>query len=563
MSGANGILDDAGRPAASIVEACRHMLERAPMAFAVTRGPDHVLIAANEAFRSLGANRDDPLDRPIAQAAGLPELLGLLDPAFGEGVIFRDRPVGGSDEKPVWSCTVWPWLADGRTGGLVIELRAAAPADPTLAVQRDIAERLLLGALRENFLADAGRRLAESIDEDTTRRAVSAMHLPSYGSWCIVDVIEAGGAMHRLAIIHPDPVKHAAARKLENDWSPRPGDPFGAPAMLVAAEPLAITANVMDAVALASHSAEHLAVLRELGIGSLLTVPMIARGELLGAMTFVRAARDGSYTREERRLAEELALQSAMALDSARLYGEAVALRAKAQEASHVKSEFLGHMSHELRTPLNAIGGYVDIIDLGIHGPVTDAQHGDLDRIRVNQQHLLVMINEILSFMHVESGRIPYDIADLPVHEVVADAVALVEPLIVRNELEYHGVSCDRSLIVRGDRNRVQQILTNLLTNAVKFTPPGGRIGVECEAAEDTALITVSDTGIGISPDLLGAVFEPFVQLRSGLTGRQGGVGLGLAISRDLARAMQGDLTVESTPAEGSRFTLSLPRAAR
>jgi signal transduction histidine kinase len=367
--------------------------------------------------------------------------------------------------------------------------------------------------------------------------------------------------MHRLAIIHPDPVMHAAARNLENDWSPQPGDPFGAPAMLVTPEPVAITANVMEAVALSSHRPEHLEVLRELGIGSLMTVPMIARGRLLGAITFVRAAHEGGYTREELRLAEELALQSAMALDSARLYGEAVTLQAKAQEASHAKSEFLGHMSHELRTPLNAIGGYVDLIDMGIHGPVTDEQRADLERIRVNQQHLLLMINEILGFMQAESGRLSYDIADVPVHEAVAGAVALVEPLIARNELVYRGLSCDLSLTVRADAERLQQILTNLLTNAVKFTAPGGGIGVDCEATADTVLINVTDTGIGIPPDRVDAVFEPFVQLGSGLTGRQGGVGLGLAISRDLARAMHGDLTVESTPDQGSRFTLSLPRS--
>jgi signal transduction histidine kinase len=216
-------------------------------------------------------------------------------------------------------------------------------------------------------------------------------------------------------------------------------------------------------------------------------------------------------------------------------------------------------MSHELRTPLNAIGGYVDLIDLGLRGPVTDAQHVDLERIRVSQQHLVALITDVLNFVRVTAGRIPYTLIDVALHEVVTSSVALIEPLILSKQLVYH-LTCDSSVVVHVDRDRLTQIVVNLLSNAIKFTGARGRIAVECGATGNTAWVRVADTGVGIAADKLEAIFEPFMQVTSGLAGRDSGVGLGLAISRDLARGMAGDLTVESELGVGSTFTLRLPR---
>jgi signal transduction histidine kinase len=219
-------------------------------------------------------------------------------------------------------------------------------------------------------------------------------------------------------------------------------------------------------------------------------------------------------------------------------------------------------MSHELRTPLNAIGGYVDLIDMGLRGPVTEAQRTDLARIRSNQQHLIGLVTDLLNFVQVGSGRVLYNLADVAMHEALAAGVALVEPLLLQSELVLDSDSCDATIVARADRQKVVQIIGNLLSNAIKFTPPQGRIEIQCEARDHTVLVRVADTGIGIPPDQLAAIFEPFFQVRSALAGRDSGVGLGLAISRDLAHAMGGDLTVESEPGVGSTFTLSLPAAA-
>jgi signal transduction histidine kinase len=219
-------------------------------------------------------------------------------------------------------------------------------------------------------------------------------------------------------------------------------------------------------------------------------------------------------------------------------------------------------MSHELRTPLNAIAGYVDLIDMGIRGPVTDAQHVDLDRIRRSQRHLLALINDVLSFVRLGSGRALYDLSDVVVRDILAASVALVEPLIRERELVLTDIECDAAVKVRVDGERMTQIVVNLLSNAIKFTPAGGRLALKCKSASETVCIQVSDTGVGIPPDKLEVIFDPFVQVRAGRAGRDSGIGLGLAISRDLARGMGGELTVESTPGAGSTFTLTLPAAA-
>jgi PAS domain S-box-containing protein len=235
--------------------------------------------------------------------------------------------------------------------------------------------------------------------------------------------------------------------------------------------------------------------------------------------------------------------------------------RRDAEAANQAKNEFLAVMSHELRTPLNAIGGYAQLIELGIRGPVTDAQRADIDRIKRSQTYLLSLINDVLNFARIEAGNLKVELSDVDIGTLVLGMRDFVQPQLRERNLTF-SCDCPPSIRVYADPEKVQQILINLLTNALKFTPPGGTISMRCETKDDEVIIAVCDTGRGISPDKLDSIFEPFVQVNRRYTREQEGIGLGLAISRELARAMGGDISVRSSEEEGSEFTLKLARHA-
>ncbi|HKG91263.1 MAG TPA: ATP-binding protein [Gemmatimonadaceae bacterium] len=235
--------------------------------------------------------------------------------------------------------------------------------------------------------------------------------------------------------------------------------------------------------------------------------------------------------------------------------------RAEAEAANRAKTEFLAVMSHELRTPLNAISGYSELIEMGLRGPVTPEQMSDLGKIRRSQQQLLGLINEILNFAKLEAGQVHFDIAELPLREVLGGVDALIEPQVRAKGLRYIDRAQNAAVAVRADVEKAQQVLVNLLGNAVKFTGAGGEVCLDCDWDDRTVRLRVRDTGIGIPDDKLIAIFEPFVQVNPRLTRESQGVGLGLAISRDLARAMGGDIEVDSQVGRGSTFTLALPKA--
>jgi signal transduction histidine kinase len=457
------------------------------------------------------------------------------------------------------------------------------------------------------FLAEAGQLLAASLDYQQTLRTVAEAAVPQLGDWCAVDVVRDPNVptwppdLERVAVVHRDPVKLALGADLTarypTDWSAE----SGMAAVLRTGTPFLLPVITEAMLVAGARDAEHLALLRALEFSSILVVPLLARGRTLGALTLCHTESGRRYDTADLALAQGLAQRAALAVDNARLFRDAERARDVAEAASRTKGEFLAVMSHELRTPLNAIGGHVQLLDMGLHGPVTDEQRAALARVDRAQHHLLGLINDILNYARVESGRVEYDVQPVEVADVLREVGPMIHPQLAAKGLAYE-VRVPESREVPGaplqvwaDREKLAQILLNLLSNAVKFTPASrdgapGRVlvelsqspapseaaarygggahgGVAGEPAEGSAptspahmFLRVTDTGVGIPATKLGQVFEPFVQVRTALTREVGGTGLGLAISRDLARGMGGDLLVASTEGVGSTFTLVLRR---
>jgi signal transduction histidine kinase len=301
-----------------------------------------------------------------------------------------------------------------------------------------------------------------------------------------------------------------------------------------------------------------LPVLEQTGHRAQLVAPLVAAGATIGAVG-IAFTEDRNFSDEEQQLVTALASQCAVALERARLYEKEREAREAAETANRAKSDFLASLSHELRTPLNAIGGYTELLQLGIHGPIRTEQAEALERIQASQRHIQGLISSVLEFSRVDAGMTQYDMRTVALDEILTTCEALTAPQMHQKSLCYSRESSNSSLEVTADPEKLRQILLNLLTNALKYTETGGRVTLGVEADEDQVRIKVSDSGRGISDADFERIFEPFVRIQSS-GGVAAGVGLGLPISRRLARGMGGELKVEASDDSGSTFTLSMPR---
>ncbi|HEY9611688.1 hybrid sensor histidine kinase/response regulator [Allocoleopsis sp.] len=405
---------------------------------------------------------------------------------------------------------------------------------------------------RSTFLAEASRVLASSLDYQTTLARVAQLAVPTLADWCFIDLIENNLAgCGEPVVATSEPVNEALLRQLRRRYPL----PFNADAetarVLQTGEPELVT-DIPDSFLLSvARDEEHLSLLRQFNAKSYMVVPLTARKRKLGTMTFVSSQPECRYSRVDLMIAVELAQRCAIAIDNARLYQEA-------QEANRIKDEFLAIVSHELRTPLNAILGWVNILrNRKVNESLTTRA---LETIERNAKSQTKLIEDILDISRIIRGSIrlnthPVHIASL-IHAVIENVRPTAELKAIQIESSF-----DPSVsLVMGDQERLQQIVWNLLSNAVKFTPEGGCVEVRLEQVNSTAQIAVKDTGKGINPAFLPLVFDRFRQADSTTTRTHGGLGLGLAIVRQLVEMHNGMVYAASEgEGKGATFIVQLP----
>ena len=402
---------------------------------------------------------------------------------------------------------------------------------------------------RGAFLADASSALAGSLDYQTTLASLAHLAVPFLADWCKIDMLEPDGGLRRIAIAYADPMDAELARALATC----PPDPRGTHprTKVVQTGRSELLPEVTDeALVAAAADSEQLAVLRQLGYRSTMIVPLVARGQTLGAMTFVTAASGRRYDRDDLAVAEELAGRAALAVDNSRLYREA-------READRIKGEFLMTLSHELRTPLSAVVVWARLLGNGKLDATKMPRA--LEAIERNVASLTRLVEDLTDVSRIAAGKLRLKTGPVDLWEVIAAATVAVRPAAQAKGIRLKSIG-GAARRVWGDGGRLQQVVWNLLSNAIKFTPEGGGVEIRVGLADGRAQIVVSDTGRGIGPDFLPFVFERFRQADSATTRTHGGLGLGLAIVRQLVELHGGTVRAESPgEGQGATFTVSLP----
>ena len=530
VTDADGIIQDAN-PAASELFGTRHpALRGIPLA--------DLLVPSDRASFRAHLRRLAASDAPVSQATWLLRLRTASGGAMEASV--RARAVRGDSG----ATSFVRWLMRPAADAELAAASRAGPDDLSTSIRARHTSR------HSRIVAEASALLARSFDLDVTLTAMARLALPALGDHCWVDIVEYDGGISRLHITRSADV--GASRDPVLATAPSPHDPSNlVVSVLESGAPVLDAALTLDRLHELAAGEEQFAALRKLRAKSVLSVPMMARGRVLGALTFIVAGPHRSHRGDDMALAEDLAQRAGLATDNARLY-------AMAQGASRAKDEFMASMSHELRTPLTAIIGYTELLGDEIVGPLNATQREQLSRIRSSGNLLLALVDQILDLARVDTGKEEPRMAEVSAAAVVDQVVMLSANQVRQKNLALTVKAPPPDVELVTDPLWLRQILVNLLGNAVKFTERG-EVGISAAREGDRVYFEVWDTGIGISVKHLERIFDPFWQVEQRMTRRYGGAGVGLAVARRLCALLGGDIAVASTLDAGSRFVVSLP----
>jgi PAS domain S-box-containing protein len=401
------------------------------------------------------------------------------------------------------------------------------------------------------FLAEAGTVLSSSLDYEATLAAVARLAVPTIADWCAVDIVGEAGALQRLAVAHVDPRKVEFARILQERYPTDANAPGGVHEVIRTGQPRIMSRIPAALLEASARDEDHRRFIQELSLTSYMCVPLMAHGKAFGAMTFVSAESGREYWEGDLRFARELATRASLAVENARSY-------ASANEASRLKDEFLATLSHELRTPLNAVLGYARMLNMGT--TASDKAKQALDVIERNGMALKQIIEDVVDVSRIVAGRLRLNVEPLDLPAILQEARASVMPAADAKGVRVESVIDPITTPISGDSDRLLQIVWNLLSNAIKFTPRGGKVQLRLSRVNSHVEITVSDTGLGIAADFLPFVFERFRQGDTTFSREHGGLGLGLAIAKQLAELHGGTISVSSGGlGQGATFAVKIP----
>ena len=404
-------------------------------------------------------------------------------------------------------------------------------------------------AEEQRFLAHASAFLSSSLDYETTLRALARLAVPMFGDYCAVDVLKDDGTFARVDLVVDDPDRRDIGEGLRR-YPPKLAVEGPAVRAIKSGEPFIDNDTGPDKSSRSAQTPEHLELLRRFGVRSFQMVPLRSRGRTLGLFT-TGSFSGRQYNEHDLALAQDVATRAGLALDNAMLYRTA-------QEADRLKEDFLATLSHELRTPLNALLGWMHILKMASADEPTRKRA--LESIERNARAQAILINDLLDVSRAMRGKLRVESSPVDLSAVILAAIDSIRPAVRARDLDVNLSIGRLAGQVWGDADRLEQVMWNLLSNAVKFTKPGGRIDVTVEETFESVRIAVSDNGVGIDPAFLPHVFERFRQADSSSTRTQSGLGLGLAIVRNLVDLHGGTVAVHSAGLErGASFVVTLP----
>ncbi|NOJ80995.1 DUF4118 domain-containing protein [Myxococcus xanthus] len=555
----------AARSDAETGQARLHALFRdAPAGIVIMRGPRHVYSFSNTMNNAL-MGTDSLVGQEASKALPWAEPRGfitLLDEVYRTGVPFAGKAVPlprksphGEIQETYLNIVYQPTRneqdeVDGIVGfGFdVTDLVRARQRAEALTHELQLAEA------RDWLLAESGAVLTSSLDDETTLRNMAKLVVPTFADWCLVDVAEPDGTFRRLEAAHFRREDDALSEDILRFGLQPGGNPGHPPTgALMKAETVHVERLTRERIHELAHDAEHARVLEAMGPVSYIAVPLIARGQVLGVLSFIHAYSGRHYSTSDLAFAKELAHRAALSLENARLYAEA-------REAIRLRDEFMSIASHELKTPLTPLSLKLQALsrELARHpGSVPRDLVENYVAVGARQvQKLAELVGDLLDVSRISAGRLSLELEELELGSLVRDVVTRYEPQAARTGSSLQLEAGDFDIVGRWDRLRLEQVITNLVDNAVKYGD-GRPIHVHLEPHDGGARLTVRDEGIGIEPQHLPRLFGRFERAVS--ERNYGGLGLGLYITRTLVEAMGGRVHVESRLGRGSTFTVELP----